>query len=491
MPPLPSKKSLNERSQQKQATAEKFTNVLNPASVRARFLRLGKFHVVLSCAIVGLLAFFALVYRADRGSPPAIEQARKMLQINRPRIAIETLAKVDVAEACYLKAVAFNTTGQVEAARKQIAKAVELAPYDTKYQGFQLLLQLPDGKPETVSELIKLYDLGKSSPGIAFFATRAFSLRKPPDIRSTVQSFKLGLTLIDETPEFMFTTLQTAINSLLQPALPGTEEFRKEQIAEAERLIDKLERVAPKDVELLTELLSIAIRGKLAVSAQHLLSRLVELKAKSLEIAEFRIKIELMLGKPEAAVAVARQAITDHPGQSGLNLILAEAASQSKPSPEREKILAELIAQDPDNAELVTKFVSYLMKSKRVGDAVAVVNQALARMSPGKQRAQLLQLAVGLPLEAKDPLLSEQQVQRFRGEFHNPKMREYFDGRVLFLKNDFPGAKLRFQKVCEPPISDAVDRILAAECSTWLQRIAQMEKMNAKPAKSALPPDKK
>jgi tetratricopeptide (TPR) repeat protein len=408
-----------------------------------------------------------------------------MLQINRPRIAIETLAKFDVAEACYLKAVAFNATGQDEAARKQIAKAVELTPYDTKYQGFQLLLQLPDGKPETVAELIKLYDLGKSSPGIAFFATRAFSVRQPPDIRATVQSFKLGLTLIDETPEFMFTTLQTAINGLQQQVLPGTDEFRKEQIAEAGRLIDKLERVAPQDVELLKELLSIAIRGKLVVSAQHLLSRLVELKANSLEIAEYRIKIELMLGKPEAAVIVARQAITDHPGQSGLNLILAEAASQSKPSPEREKILAELIAQDPENPELVTKFVSYLMKSKRVGDAVAVVNQALARMSPGKQRAQLLQLAVGLPLEAKDPLLSEQQVQRFKGEFHNPKMREYFDGRVLFLKNDFPGAKLRFQKVCEPPISDAVDRILAVECSNWLQRIAQMEKNNAQPAATA------
>lgn len=435
------------------------------------------------CAIVGLLVIVMIVNRGGKSPSAKVEQARKMLQINRPRLAIEALAKEDSAEGHYLKAVALQAIGQHGAAREQITEALGIAPAETKYQGYDLVLKLSSGKQAAVDELIKMYEVGKSSPGIAFFATRAFMQRKPPEIRSALQAFGLAVTLIDDTPEFSFSALHFAIDGLQQEAAGGKEESLTEKVATAERMLEKIEQVAPKDVDLLKELLTWAIRGKLADSAQRLLARISELKPNSPEITELKVMVELMLKRPEAAISAAQQAISEHPGEPTLDLMLAEAAWQSTPSPEHEKILTDLVAKHPENPEFVAKLALYLTKSKRLKDAVAVVNQALSVTKGGEQRAALLKLAVGIPLEANEPVLAEQQVNRFKAEFHNSNIVDYFEGRVLFLKKDFPAAKLRFQKVlANQQISNESERMLASECLIWQQRILQLEFVNAKKA---------
>ncbi|MDB5384616.1 MAG: hypothetical protein JWM11_262, partial [Planctomycetaceae bacterium] len=448
--------------------------------------RLSRLQTVVTCAIVGLLVVVVFLNRGGKGNSARVEEARKMLQINRPRMAIEALAKEDSAEGHYLKSIALQAVGQSKAAREQISEAIGMAPSETKYQGYNLVLQLGDGKSDAVNELIKLYAVSKSSPGIAFFATRAFTQRKPPEIRNAIQAFELGMTLIDDTPEFMFSALHFAVDGLQQAPNPGEEELRKQKIVIAERLLEKLERVAPKDPDLIKELLNWAIRGKLADSAQHLLQRFTELKADSPEIIELRVLVELMLGKASAAIIAAQQAVSEHPGDPAMELMLAEAVWQAPPSAENEKILTDLIAKHPENPEYVAKLALYLAKSKRVGDAVAVVNQALAVTKGGEQRGALLRLAVGIPLEANNAVLAEQQVNRYKPEFNNPKIVEYFEGRVLFLKQDFPAAKQRFQKVLEnQQINRDADRMLAAECLIWYQRILKWELVNAKRAAAA------
>ena len=417
----------------------------------------------------------------SRRASAQVELARRMLQIERPRLAIEALARDDSAEAHYLKAVALQAIGQHTAARDQISEAISIAPYEVKYQGYQLLLGVSAGKQEAIDELIRLYESGNSAPGIAFFATNAFTKKKPPDIRGALLAFDLGITLIDETPEFMSNAMHFAINTLRQADEGGDEQLYQQKVAAAERLLEKIEQVAPSDPILLKELLTWAVKGKLVATSQRLLQRITELNADSAELTELKIKVDLMLGQSESAIRAAKEAITENPGDPNLDLMLAEATWQASPNAEREKILTDLAARHPENPEFVAKLALYLAKAKRLPDAVNAVNQAIAKSKSAEARASLLKLAVGLPLEAANAELSEQQVAKFKNEFHNTKIIEYFEGRVLFLKKDFAGAKQKFQKVLsELQITNESDRLLATECLVWQQKILKWELANAK-----------
>lgn len=403
-----------------------------------------------------------------------------MLQIDRPRLAIEALVKEDSAEGHYLKAIALQSIGQKDAAQQQISESIAISPFDTKYQGYELLLRMTAGRTEAIEELIKLYDLQPSSPGLAFFATLAFTKRKPPDVRGALKAFDLGMTLIDETPEFMSNALHFAITGVQQTTGQGDEKLHQQKVAAAERLLQKLEQVAPKDVDLLKELLGWAVRGRLVEPSQHLLQRITELNADGPEITELRIMVELMLGQSANAIAVAKQAISDNPGDPKLELMLAEAAWQAPDSPENEKLLADLAYKHPENPEFIAKLVLYMAKGHRLTEAVNTVNQALAKTKAPEQRSALLRLAVGIPLEANDAVLSEQQVARYKSEFHDSRVIEYFEGRVLFLKKDYPAAKAKFQHVIsQQQINTDADRKLVAECLIWLQKIVQFELVNA------------
>jgi predicted Zn-dependent protease len=431
-----------------------------------------KLVVAAVCCIVGVLVLTGVVDFGGKRSSKRVEQARKMLQINRPQMAVEALANEDSAEGHYLKAVALQALKKFDPAREQINEAVAIAPNDSKYQGYQLVLQLAAGKAGAIEELAQLYQMGKSSPGVALFATQAFTKQNPPDVRATIQAFDIGMTLIDETPEFMFSALHFAINSLQQPHGEGEQEAYQQKVATAERLIEKLEEVAPNDPALLKELLTWAVRGKLAKTSQHLMDRFSELQGDSPDITELRIMVDLMLGNHSAAIATAQQAVTDHPGESAFELMLADVVMKSPTAPDREKILSDLALKRPENPEFVAKLALYLAKTRRVSEAVTVINRAMATTKGQEQRAALLKLAVGIPLEADDPILSEQQVAKYKAEFHNPKIVDYFEGRVLFLKNDMAGAKARFEKVlADKQINNEPDRILAAECLIWQQRI--------------------
>jgi tetratricopeptide (TPR) repeat protein len=431
---------------------------------------------VLTCAIIGLLVLVGFLNRGSKRPSARVDQARRMLQINRPRLAIEALAKEESAEGHYLKAIALQSVGEAGAAREQIGDAIAIAPADPKYQGYDSVLKLTRGNTEVSDELIKTYELHPTSPGIAFFATRAFLHRQPPDSNAALQAFQQAVISIDQTPEFMFSALHFSVDSLQHTGTVIDKSVRDQLQTTAEGLLNQIEELAPQDIELLKELLTWAVQGKLVQSGKHLVQRITELQPDHPENTSLLVRVELMLGDPVAAMAAAQRALSEHPDDLALELLLADSVAQAPASPENEEILAGLLTKHPDNPEFLAKLTVYLTRSKRLPDAVALINRALITCKPGPQRDALLNLAIGVPLEAKHAGLAEQQLKRFNSEFQNPHLLDYLEGRVLFLKQDYAGAKKHFQKVISPlQIKSDADRRRASECLVWYQQVLKWE----------------
>ena len=394
----------------------------------------------------------------NRHLPTAqVEIARKHLQLNRPQLAVEALAKEDSAEGHYLKAVALQSIGERAAAREQIDESLSISSEDVKYKGYQALLDLSANKPGAAQRLIDLYDLHSSSPAIAFFATRAFVAQH--NLKGALNSFKLGLTLVDEVPEFMFQALQHAVTT--------------EQTAEARQLLKKLEAVAPNDAEFLRELLNVAVKAKLVEPAEHLFQQVQKLTPDAPELPELQVKMELLLGRHETALAAARKALEKTPNQPGLELLLAESLLRGEAKPERERELAALSAKHPDNPDFIARHSNYLVKNKRLPEALQLLNRAIAQTKVTAAKASLLNLAIRTPIDANAPGLAEQQLAMHQAKFSNPAVADYFMGRILFLKHDYAGSLERFQKVVTSQGTSPSDagRALAAECLVWQRRI--------------------
>lgn len=409
----------------------------------------------------GLLVILVLTFSitgCNRHLPTAqVEVARRHLQLNRPKLAIEALAKDDSAEGHYLKAVALQSLGERAAAREQIDESLSISAEDVKYKGYQALLDLAANKAGSAQRLIDLYDLHSSSPAIAFFATRAFVAQN--NVQGALRSFKLGLTLVDEVPEFMFQALQHAVTT--------------EQAAEAKQLLKKLENAAPQDAELLRELLNVAVKAKLAEPAEHLFQQVQKLTPEAPDLPELHVKMELLLGHPEAALAAAHKGLESAPNHTGLELLLAESLLRCDAKPERERELAALAAKHPENPDFIARHSNYLVKNQRLPEALQLLNRAIAQTKATAVRAALMNMAIRTPLDANAPGLAEQQLAMHQAKFSNPSVADYFMGRILYLKHDYAGALERFQKVVTAQGTAPSDagRALASECLVWQRRI--------------------
>lgn len=418
--------------------------------------------------LIGSLFFcWMLTLAAGCGSnKPSVhaELARRHLQLNRPQLAIEALAKDDSAEGHYLKSIALQSLGQKEAARDQIREALTIDSDEPKYQGYEAVLDLSAGKKDAARTLIELFQTRPSSAALAFFVTRAYVAQG--DIKGAISSFKLGLTLIDEVPEFMFHALQYAVTT--------------EQSEIAKQLLAKLEQKAPQDEEFLRELLNVAVKAKLVEPAHHLLERITALSPQSTDLPDLRVKIELLLGRREAALVAAREAVKNSPDDLGTQLLLAEALLHADPKADRERELADLTAKHPEHPDFVRRYALYLVKAKRVPEAIGVINQGITRTKNPTAKAILLNQAIHLPIESGDAALAEKQLNQHRVAFSNPLVVEYFLGRILYLKGDNAGALEQFQKVVAATSASTseADRTIAAECLAWQKRILSAQTAN-------------
>lgn len=393
----------------------------------------------------------------SRAPTAQVEIARTHLQLNRPQLAVEALAKEDSAEGHYLKSVALQSLGQTAAARDQITEALSIDSTDPKYRGYEAVLDLNAGKKEAGQKLIELFEVRPSSPALAFFVTRAYAVKG--DIKGAIRSFKLGLTLIDEVPEFMFHALQYAVTT--------------EQPDIARQLLAKLEKKAEKDAEFLRVLLDVAVKAKLVEPAQHLYQRITELTPDAPDLKDLHVKMELLLGRPEAALVAAHEALKSDPDQASTEMLLSEALLRADPKPERERELAALAAKHPNNPDFLRRHVLYLAKEKRVPEAVEVLNRGIALSKIPAARASLLSMAIRIPVEDGNALLAEQQLARHQAAFSNPRVADYFRGRILYLKGDLTGAVDQFQKVVAASTEgdSEAERLITAECLAWQKRI--------------------
>ena len=158
---------------------------------------------------------------------------------------------------------------------------------------------------------------------------------------------------------------------------------------------------------------------------------------------------------------------------SRLELLLAESLLRGEAKPERERELAALSAKHPDNPDFIARHSNYLVKNKRLPEALQLLNRAIAQTKVTAAKASLLNLAIRTPIDANAPGLAEQQLAMHQAKFSNPAVSDYFMGRILFLKHDYAGSLERFQKVVTSQGTSPSDagRALAAECLVWQRRI--------------------
>lgn len=419
------------------------------------------------CGVLcGMLLLIGAAGCGARGPTKQVETARHLLQMNRAKQAVDTLSKDDSAEGHYLKAVALQTLGENAAARDQINEALSIEAYDPKYLGYEAVLELNAGKQEAAKTLIELYEQHRSSAALAFFVVRAYAAKG--DVKETLRSFRLSLTLIDEIPEFMFSALQRAVTT--------------EQKDICKELLTKLEQAAPKDAEFLRELMNIAVKANQPERAEHLLKQVTALTPDAQDLPELRVKMDLLLGRYEQALVAAHEVAKNAPNQVGSQMLLAEALLRANPSAENEAELAALSAKYPDEPDFLKRYALYLTRVERIRDSVTVLNQRLAQIQNPIVKAQLLNLAIRIPVEAADAALAQQQLELHRASFTNSLVADYFQGRILYIKGDIPGALATFEKVtasAKAEQSDA-DQLILAESLAWQRRIIEAQQSRQK-----------
>lgn len=407
----------------------------------------------------GFCGLLLVVLLGCSSSPPTFEAelqaARVSLQTNQTQTALDQLAKLEIGEAHYLRAVALQRQKLPEAAAAEIKQALAFEVDNPRYQAFELLLQLTAGKKDAAAKLVELYQHHPANGAVALFATPACIAQR--DIPGATKAFETALSLIDECPEFMFFALNHAL---------VTKKFDA-----VDRLVRKLQAAAPENTAFLKDLLKVAVRGERTELAEELLAKLKTLDPDSQEVNALAVETQLLLKRPDQARELAADQARQAPANAEVQLAYAETLFRAPPTAENEKKLAALCAQFPEQPEFVAKFALYLAKQQRTAEGLTAIDRAMKLTKSPLVKAHLLHLAIGIPLEAQDARLSQQQLTKFQDQFSSSEMLTYFEGRVAYLHRDYDRALAKFQDVLDRQADlEGSGRSLAAECLVWVER---------------------
>lgn len=425
-------------SKEQPETNDPVTNgVLRRLAARIRENRL---LFILSFLLV--LAVAALiVVSTDDGDSEAIaiqDEARRLLQIDRPQEALDLLAghpEAILSEGHYLKAVALDRLKMKDAALAAIRTATAAAPENSKYRGLELRLQLFETTGPFADEILDLYSQNPSSAALALFAFYAHQARR------------LQLTSESKAAE------ANAEHGRSLPALQTAATLAAE-IPEFQR-----------------ELLTFAMQFGQAESARSLVDRLLALDPGNEDFLKHKIAVLLMQKKPAEALDAAR-ALYEQSGRSE-QAALTYSAVLDRISIQKERVaeLRELAAAHPENLVLIQRLASYLARAGHVAEACDVLAESLKHVSDQEERWDLVNSAVYIPLEAGHAELAERQLERYRSDIREEALLDYFQGRLLYLKGQPDAAIAKLSQVAVRNADESGSRSLATEAAIWAQKI--------------------
>jgi Tfp pilus assembly protein PilF len=376
-----------------------------PQHCSASSLRAGALCLLLLCAAVGLSGCGAA------GPSEAVLQARRLFQLGEEQQAIDALQADDSAEAAYLKALGMSRLKLRDAALEQIAVAIEREPENPKYRGFQMRLQLLSGDTTQAEQLIELHAEHGATPAVALFAFYAYEGQRLEHLN-------------DKDQQAAATSRKQALGVLSSAIVLSAE------IPEFQR-----------------ELLALAVKLKLGKPAESLADKLHAAVPDDPIIARQRIATFLQTRNGKRALEAARELYERENRGESAAMVYSIPLSQLAPSSEAERIFRELVERYPLNAEIAAKFAIYLTRARRSVEADQVLGRAIDRQTDPKLKERLINIAVGLPLEAGDAQQAERSLDRYRDEIADPLLITYLEGRLLFLQGKPASALVKLKEV--------------------------------------------
>lgn len=383
-----------------------------------------------------MLACSLLAGCGSSGPSPAVVDARRLFQFGQYNEAIDALSDDDSAEAAYLKSVAMHRLKLPESAQPQIEAALEAEPDNPKYQAFHARLQLLAGDTTVAPKLIELFEKNPTSAAVALVAFYGYQGTRMEQLigkqgEAAAKSHELGIE-----------ALKSAI--ILNSEIP---EFQR-------------------------ELLALATKLKLGTEAQALADKLSEIAPDDPVIAKQRIAVLLQTGRMVTALEACEKLYKQQHQSEEVAMIYAIPLSTLPASADNDRKFREVVDRYPGNAEIVTKFAIFMTRTKRHDEAAKVLDRAIQRIKEPSVRQKLMYVAIDLPLEVGKADDAERSLERYRDSIDDPLLVNYFEGRLLYIRNKpleaIDKLKLVFQTQQKTPGSNLG---LAKEALKWMKLI--------------------
>lgn len=359
---------------------------------------------------------------------PKVREAQRLYQRFEVQEALDALAGEESPEGHYLKALGLHYRKSHDAAREELAHARKAQPKNLKYRGFELRMELPEGKLETADELIRLYEANPSSPALGLFAFYAHGAKRvyalaqnqPDEAR---KSSEAGLAAVRNS-----VALCAEIPELQRELFELAKQFQLTD--EIDSLVKKLRVAAPDDADL------------------------------------------IMAASAAVAVEEARDYFRRHHESEDAAMVYATALARTTATPAYDQAFEGLARRFSKNTAIASLYAVYLAKSNRLAQAVTFLDQSIARQSDEKIQRHLMRIAVYLPLERGDADVAEENLRRHARAIADPLLVEYFEARILFLRKQHAAAVEKLRRIVDAQ-RDVVgsSRKLAAEALLWIDKI--------------------
>lgn len=377
------------------------------------------------------------------GDPALSEQAleaRRLLQIGQPQLALDALRDDDSAHGHYLHAVALERLKRYDAARDQIAMAMQELPENLTFKAFGLRLRMHEdmkqGKLQTVDEMIQSHQQHPSHPSFAIFTCYAYQAKA------------------------MFQQKHQQFDEMTQSRIAGIEAL-KTAIA-----------MSASVPELQREILTTAVSLRVTDGIKPLVDRLYVLAKDDIALVKECVSLYTMSNHHDEAVAAARVLYEKNNRSEQTALIYADALSQSPQSTERDREFMTLHGKYPRNSEITSKYAIYLSRSDRLTLATRVINEAVEKERDDKVKQMLIYVAVTLPLEKGTPEAAMEQLAMHRKQIADRQLINYFEARILYLQKKYQPALSKLARIVSSQKNDPLgNRALAQEALHWMERI--------------------
>ena len=294
-------------------------------------------------------------YTSTGQTPPAwawLARAETLIGLDRNQEAIDFIEAGDAAvredtRATRLRALALNNLGQAEAAEKLLDSDTENVNYMFQRarmardagdyaRAEDLLRRVHEQHPEHGPTIMLLVDVIQRAGRREDAATLVKSLLGTTQDESILRALRqLDVTLSTEDPAERDRRLLAYYQQLPDERERNNQLYnyhaRRGEMDEARAYLDKLEQLAPDDLEYKQLQLALAMRDENCEMVRKYATQLAQANADQVGGATFRGRIELVCGDPVRALSEFRVAERQIPTDASLKVLVAQALLRQSP----------------------------------------------------------------------------------------------------------------------------------------------------------------